>query len=149
MKLITTSLLLLSFWLTLQCSAFVVRHTDNQGKSRTYITDTVFVGTGTVADCLLSPLYWTAGLFYFQPYIHTKGGSLSYPAFFGSGCFGRGYNKGTDIWGTATLNLPYLLNSGGGPVQVYFVDINHKEVGLLGGQVEVTRVTNRVNFSLK
>lgn len=140
--------LLVSFVST-GCSAFVIRHTDNQGKTKTYVTDTIFVGTGTVLDCVISPLYWTAGLFYFQPYVHAKGASISYPSFFGSGCFGRGYNKGSGFWGTATLNLPYLTDSNSGSPTVSFVDLNQKEVGLLGGQVEITRVTDRINFSTR
>lgn len=130
------------------CSAFVIRHTDNNGKTKTYVTDTIFVGTGTLVDCVISPLYWAAGLFYFQPYVHTKGGSISYPAFFGSGCFGRGFNKGSGFWGTLTLNMPYFINTSGAVI-VNFVDINQKEVGLMGGQVEVTRVTDRINFKTK
>ena len=130
------------------CSAFVIRHTDTAGKTRTYVTDTVFVGTGTLLDCLVSPLYWAVGWFYFQPYIHVSGGNLSYPALGGSGCFNRGFNKGTGFWGTATLNLPYLLGSSTGS-QVNFVDLNHKEITLIGGSLEVVRVTRRVNFDLK
>lgn len=134
---------------TLQgCSAFVIRHTDTAGKTRTYVTDTVFVGTGTLLDCVVSPFYWALGFFYFQPYIHVNGGHLSYPAAFGSGCFNRGFNKGIGIWGTATLNLPYFIGSSSG-TQVNFVDMNHKEVTLVGGSLEVVRVTRRVNFDTK
>ena len=141
------SIILVSVFLS-GCSAFVIRHTDNQGKTKTYVTDTIFVGTGTLVDCVISPLYWTVGLFYYQPYVHAKGGNISYPSFFGSGCLGRAYNKGTGIWGTASLNLPYLTDTASG-VNVNFVDINQKEVGLMGGQVEVTRVTDRISFGIK
>lgn len=130
------------------CSAFVIRHTDSAGKTKTYVTDTVYVGTGTLVDCVISPLYWTVGLFYLQPYVHAKGGNISYPAFFGSGCFGRAYNKGTGAWGTLSLNLPYITDTASG-VTVNFIDINQKEVALMGGNVEVTRVTDRINFSTK
>ena len=39
------------------CSAFQVRHIDETGKTRTYVTDTVFTGTGTVLDCVISPFH--------------------------------------------------------------------------------------------
>ena len=130
------------------CSAFVIRHTDTAGKTRTYVTDTVFVGTGTFLDCLVAPFYWAFGWFYFQPYIHVSGGNLSYPSLFGSGCFNRGFNKGSGVWGTLTLNLPYIMGTASGS-QVNFVDLNHKEITLVGGSLEVVRVTKRVNFDTK
>ncbi len=125
------------------CSAFIVRHVDASGQSKTYITERVFTGTGTILDCLIGPLHWMAGLFYLQPYIQVKGSSVSYPSFGGSGCFGRAASRGAGLWGTFSLGLPFLANATSG-VQVDFVDINHREVSLNGGSIEVTRATQRL-----
>ena len=80
-KLIRATLLILTILLTEGCSAFVIKHVDASGKSQTYITNTVFVGTGTFLDCFISPFHWFAGIFYKQPYVHVQGGNLSYPSF--------------------------------------------------------------------
>ena len=130
------------------CSAFLVRHTDHKGATRTYVTDTVYVGTGTLLDCVVSPFHWMAGLFYFQPYIHVRGGNISYPTFGGSGCFNRGYSKGQGLLSAFSLNLP-LFTTESAESQVIFTDINKKEIVLTGGSLEIIRATKRLNFSSK
>ena len=129
------------------CSAFVVRHTDHQGKTKTYVTETVFVGSGTGLDCIIGPAHWLMGLFYFQPYIHVKGG-ISYPRFGASGCFGNAYSRGSGLWGYFSLNMPMVSDVSGGS-QVMFTDINQKEMSITGASIEVTRVTNRLNLDSK
>ena len=123
------------------CSAFQVRHIDETGKTRTYVTDAVFTGTGTILDCVISPFHWAGGLFYMQPYIKTNG--LNYPNFGAAGCFGKAYGDGvTDLMGLA----PGMLNPRGGPARAHFVDLNGKEITITGGAIEVVRVTKRLHF---
>ncbi|MEQ8351178.1 MAG: hypothetical protein RH862_06825 [Leptospiraceae bacterium] len=127
--------------LALSCSAFQVRHIDETGKTRTYVTDTVFTGTGTVLDCVISPFHWAVGLFYLQPYMKSNG--INYPNFGASGCFGKAYGDGiTDLMGLA----PGMLNPKGGPARAQFVDLNGKEILITGGAIEVVRVTRRLHF---
>lgn len=127
------------------CSAFQIRHTDERGQTHTYVTDTVFVGTGTVLDCVLSPLHWAAGLFYFQSYIHA--GELTYPTFGASGCFARSYGTG-GITGLIPVPTSFLSDRGHTP-RVRFIDINGNEVEIQGGSLEIRRVTRKINFSLR
>lgn len=123
------------------CSAFQVRHIDETGKTRTYVTDTVFTGTGTILDCVISPFHWAAGLFYLQPYMKANG--LRYPNFGASGCFGKAYGSGvTDLMGLA----PGFFNPQGGPARAQFIDANGKEIEISGGTIEVVRVTKRLHF---
>ena len=123
------------------CSAFQVRHIDETGKTRTYVTDTVFTGTGTVLDCVISPFHWAVGLFYLQPYIKSNG--INYPNFGASGCFGKAYGEGiTDFMGLA----PGMLNPKGGPARAQFVDLNGKEILISGGAIKIVRVTRRLHF---
>lgn len=137
------SLLLLSFALLflVSCSGFQVRHIDETGKTRTYVTDTIYTGTGTLVDCVISPFHWVMGLFYMQPYIRSN--SFDYPTFGGSGCFNYGYGHG--IWGLFGLG-PGFLNPDGGPARVQFVDANGREVEIIGGAIEVVRVSKKINF---
>lgn len=144
--------ILLSFSV-IQCSAFQIRHTNDRGETRTYITDTIFVGTGTALDCIVGPLHWMAGFFYMQSYIHIKGGNLSYPRFGGSGCFFSGYTKGRDLLssglGTGIFDLGFLREGSGAHTQVYFVDTDKRERVLTGGTFEITRISPKVNFQMK
>lgn len=136
-------LILGAFMLQYGCSAFVIRHVDATGQSRTYVSEKVFTGTGTLLDCVIGPLHWLAGLFYLQPYVQVRGSTVSYPTFGASGCFGRASSRGGGLWGTLTLGLP--LVAGTTPAaQVDFVDINHREVSISGGSIEVTRATERL-----
>ena len=110
MNFLRVSLLILSIIINGECSAFIIKHVDSSGKSQTYITDTIFVGTGTFLDCFISPFHWASGIFYKQPYIHVQGGSLSYPTFGASGCFGSSYNHGNGALGAfGILNLGFLI----------------------------------------
>lgn len=126
------------------CSAFRIRHTNEKGETRTYITDTVFTGTGTVLDCLVSPFHWVMGLFYLQPYV--KGESIKYPTFGASGCFMQAYGEGGL---SGLLPVPWPLAADPGPPRVRFVDINGHEMEVTGGAIEVMRVERRINFSMK
>ena len=134
-----------------RCSAFQIRHTNDRGETRTYITDTIFVGTGTAIDCLIGPLHWLAGWFYMQSYIHIKGGNLSYPRFGGSGCLNSGYSKGRDIIssGFGLWDLGFLREGSGAHTQVYFVDTEKRERVLTGGTFEITRISPKINFQMK
>lgn len=146
LKKITVILCLVIILSSAGCSAFVIRQTDDKGASRTYVTDTIFVGTGTFVDCLISPVHWLMGFFYFQPYIHVQGGNFSYPTFGASGCFSSAYSKGNSILGIFHLKLG-MFGGESANSQVYFVDANAKETVISGGNIEVHRVTDRINFS--
>lgn len=131
------------------CSAFQVRQTLENGESKTYITDRVFVGTGTVLDCLISPVHLASGLFYAQSYIHVKGGNVSYPRVGGSGCFAGGYSKGQGLLSFfGIFNFLLISESSEGPTQVYFVDTNGKERMISGGNFEITRLAPTINLDL-
>lgn len=134
--------IILIILMTTACSGFQVRHIDETGKTRTYVTDTIYTGTGTIVDCVISPFHWAAGLFYIQPYIESN--SFDYPTFGGSGCFNQGYGNG--LWGLFGLG-PKFLNSAGGPPRVKFIDANGREVEISGGAIEVVRVSKRIHFS--
>lgn len=127
--------------LWISCSAFQVRHVDDNGKTRTYVTDTVYTGTGTILDCVISPLHWVMGLFYLQPYV--RGDGLRYPTFGGSGCFGHAYGDG--FLGFVPF-VGDLFGGKGGPARVRFLDANGHEVEITGGSVEITRVSERIHF---
>jgi hypothetical protein len=130
------------------CSAFIIKHVDASGKSQTYITDTIFVGTGTFLDCFISPFHWFSGIFYKQPYIHVQGGSLSYPTFGASGCFGSSYNHGNGILGLfGIVNLGYFKENPSNAI--FFTDTESKERAIIGGNFEATRVTKSINFKTK
>lgn len=148
LKLTRTTLLILSIILSEGCSAFVIKHVDSSGKSQTYITDTIFVGTGTFLDCFISPFHWFAGIFYKQPYIHVQGGNLSYPSFGASGCFASSYSHGNGALGAfGLLNFGYFKE---GPYSaVFFTDTEAKERALLGGSFETSRITKSINFKTK
>ena len=146
MKVLFLSILIV-FSLT-DCSSFIIRHTDSQGKKATYITDTIFVGTGTFLDCILSPFHWLAGLFYKQPYVHVQGGTLSYPTFGASGCFASSYHKGSGALSAFGLITNDLFKENPGTA-VYFTDTEQKERAIVGGSFEITRVTKRINFKRK
>ncbi len=147
-KQIRISLLIFMIAINGKCSAFVIKHIDTTGKSQTYITDTVFVGTGTFLDCFISPFHWFAGIFYKQPYIHVQGGSLSYPTFGASGCFSSSYSHGAGILGLlGVVNLGYFKEN---PAPaIFFTDVESKERALVGGIFEATRITKNINFKTK
>lgn len=148
MKFFRVSLLILSIIITGGCSAFIIKHVDSSGKSQTYITDTIFVGTGTFLDCFISPFHWASGIFYKQPYIHVQGGSLSYPTFGASGCFGSSYNHGNGALGAfGILNLGYFKENPSNAI--FFTDTESKERAIIGGNFETTRVTKSINFKTK
>ncbi|MCB1138064.1 MAG: hypothetical protein KDK23_04875 [Leptospiraceae bacterium] len=139
--LLRVAIILIAFALFASCSAFQVRHIDETGKTRTYVTDTVFTGTGTILDCVISPFHWAAGLFYLQPYMKANG--TNYPNFGASGCFAKAYGDGiTDFMGLA----PGMLNPKGGPARARFIDINGKEIEISGGTIEIVRVSRRLHF---
>lgn len=147
-KLVRVTLLSLSIILSEGCSAFVIKHVDSSGKSQTYITNTVFVGTGTFLDCFISPFHWFAGIFYKQPYIHVQGGNLSYPSFGASGCFASSYSHGNGILGLmGVVNLGYFKENPSNAI--FFTDIESKERALIGGNFETARVTKNINFNIK
>ena len=148
MKKGSLSILTVLIILNINCSSFVIRHTDNQGKAQTYITDTVFVGTGTFLDCIISPFHWLAGLFYKQPYIHVQGSNLSYPSFGASGCFASSYSKNSGaLSGFGLLNIGLFKENPGN--SVYFTDTEDRERAIIGGSFEISRVTKRINFKRK
>lgn len=124
------------------CSAFQIRHVDENGKTRTYVTDTVYTGTGTILDCVISPLHWALGLFYLQPYV--RGESMRYPTFGGSGCFGHAYGDG--VVGFVPVVGDVGLFARNGPPRVRFLDANGKEVEISGGSIEIMRVSDRIHF---
>ncbi|MBK8395759.1 MAG: hypothetical protein IPL26_11055 [Leptospiraceae bacterium] len=147
-KLIRATLLILTILLTEGCSAFVIKHVDASGKSQTYITNTVFVGTGTFLDCFISPFHWFAGIFYKQPYVHVQGGNLSYPSFGASGCFASSYTHGNGILGgLGIINLGYFKENPSNAI--FFTDIESKERAIIGGNFEAARVTKNINFNVR
>ncbi len=130
------------------CSAFQIRQTLPGGEVRTYITDSIFVGTGTFLDCVISPVHYLMGLFYIQSYIDVKGGKISYPRLGASGCLVFGYRKGGTLLSFLTLGLfDYIFFPDNSTPQVYFVDPDGKERGLIGGDFEITRIAPKINFS--
>lgn len=147
-KFVLNVIIIFLFFLTQTCSAFIIRHTDAIGKSKTYVTDTVFVGTGTFLDCFISPVHWLSGVFYKQSYIHVQGANLSYPTFGGSGCFSSSYSHGNGILGAFGIINNSLFKEN--PFNaVYFTDTESKERALIGGGFEITRVTRKINFQNK
>lgn len=127
------------------CSAFQIRHIDDRGQTHTYVTDTVFVGTGTILDCVISPLHWVAGFFYFQSYIHA--GDMTYPTFGASGCFAKAYGSG-GVSGLIPVPSGFFSDRGN-TTRVRFVDLNGNEMEIQGGVVEIRRVTRKIGFSLR
>ncbi len=131
------------------CSAFQVKQINENGSNRTYITDTIFVGTGTFLDCLISPVHMVAGVFYAQPYIRVKGGNMAYPRFGGSGCLNSGYSQGrgiTSLFGL--IDFPLLREDPGHNTQVYFIDPDGKERMISGDSFEITRIAPNINFHM-
>lgn len=148
MKLFRITLLILTVLLSEGCSAFIIKHVDTTGKSQTFITDTIFVGTGTFLDCFISPFHWFAGIFYKQPYIHVQGGSLSYPSFGASGCFASSYSHGQGVLGLfGVVNFGYFKENPSNAI--FFTDTESKERAIIGGIFEASRVTKNINFQAK
>ena len=77
-----------------------------------------------------------------------QGGSLSYPTFGASGCFGSSYNHGNGALGAfGILNLGYFKENPSNAI--FFTDTESKERAIIGGNFETTRVTKSINFKTK